>query len=99
MSKNIFFWGGKFKAGIILSLIEKNKILTNTSSYTLKYIFDPNLSKAQFSSNAAFSNKKSDLKKLCDYQKKVSDMTINHGLDLQKSEIDAYKNYRGRWKC
>tara|TARA_Y100001970_G_scaffold2676_1_gene3117 strand:- start:8 stop:694 length:687 start_codon:yes stop_codon:yes gene_type:complete len=63
MSKNIFFWGGKFKAGIILSLIEKNKILANTSSYMLKYIFDPNLSKAQFSSNATFSNKKSDLKK------------------------------------
>ena len=63
MSKNIFFWGGKFKAGIILSLIEKNKILTNTRSYMLKYIFDPNLSKAQFSSNATFSNKKSDLKK------------------------------------
>ena len=46
-----------------------------------------------------FAILKSDLKKLCDYQKKVSDMTINHGLDLQKSEIDAYKNYRGRWKC
>ena len=40
MSKNIFFWGGKFKAGIIFSLIEKNKILTNTCSYSLKYIFD-----------------------------------------------------------
>ena len=63
MSKNIFFWGGKFKAGIIDNLIKDNKILTNTSSYRVKYVFDPNLSEAQFKSKAQFSNQKSDLKK------------------------------------
>ena len=64
MSKNIFFWGGKFKAGIIFSLIKKNKILIDTSNYNIKYIFDPNLSKAQFKSSAEFSNQKKDLKRI-----------------------------------
>jgi len=62
MSKNILFWGGKFKAGIIHDLIEKDKILTDTTSLVVKYVFDPNLLKTQFKSNAKFSNKKIDLK-------------------------------------
>ena len=63
MNQNIFFWGGKFKAGIINNLIENSKILTDTSSFSVKYVFDPNLSEAQFSSNAEFSNQKKDLEK------------------------------------
>ena len=62
MTKNIFFWGAKFKAGIIYNLIKDNKILNDTKMFELKYIFDPNLEKPQFSSNALFSNKKNDLK-------------------------------------
>ena len=63
MNQSIFFWGGKFKAGIIHNLIKKDKILADTSSLSLKYVFDPNLSEAQFECNAEFSNKKKDLEK------------------------------------
>ena len=63
MSQNIFFWGAKFKAGIMHNLIENNKILADTSSFSVKYVFDPNLSEAQFKSNAVFSNQKKDLRK------------------------------------
>ena len=63
MNQSIFFWGGKFKAGIIHNLIKKDKILADTSSLSLKYVFDPNLSEAQFKCNAEFSNKKKDLEK------------------------------------
>ena len=61
MTQNIFFWGGKYKAGIIYNLIENNKILEDTSSFLVKYIFDPNLSEAKFKSKAKFSNQKEDL--------------------------------------
>tara|TARA_B100000780_G_scaffold222377_1_gene161476 strand:- start:1192 stop:1878 length:687 start_codon:yes stop_codon:yes gene_type:complete len=61
MINNLFFWGAKFKAGIIHNLIENNKILTEINSIKLRYIFDPNLDKPQFSSDAKFSNDKSDL--------------------------------------
>ena len=61
MKKNIIFWGAKFKAGIIHNLIEKNKILKNTKNLNIKYLFDPNLKKPQFTSVATFSNKKKDL--------------------------------------
>ena len=62
MKKNIFFWGAKFKAGIIYDLIHQNKILENTKNLRVKYLFDPNLVKAQFISSAKFSNKKKDIK-------------------------------------
>lgn len=45
-----------------------------------------------------FAILKKDLENLCKYQQLVKEMTINKGLDLQDSEIDAHKNYRGRWK-
>ena len=63
MINNVFFWGAKFKAGIIFNLIKNNKILTDTSLLDLQYIFDPNLDKPQFSSDAKFSNNKNDLEK------------------------------------
>ena len=61
MKKNIIFWGAKFKAGIIYSLVEKNKILKNTKNLKVKYLFDPNLNEPQFTSPATFSNNKKDL--------------------------------------
>ncbi len=61
MNKKILFWGAKYKAGIIYNLIQNNKTLNTDSSFTIKYLFDPNLSKAQFLSNAKFSNTKKDL--------------------------------------
>ena len=61
MTKNIFFWCVKFKASIIYNLIKDNKILNDTKMCAVKYIFDPNLEKPQFSSDAQFSNKKNDL--------------------------------------
>ena len=63
MKKNIIFWGAKFKAGIIYDLIENNKILKNTKNLKIKYLFDANLKKPQFSTEAIFSNKKKDFKK------------------------------------
>lgn len=62
MKKKIMFWGAKYKAGIIQDLIQNNKIINRTSNLTVKYLFDPNLSKAEFKSDAIFSNKKYDLK-------------------------------------
>ena len=38
-----------------------------------------------------------DLKKIDTYRKKLNLMFKFHGLDLQKKELDIYKNYRGRW--
>ena len=61
MKKNIIFWGAKFKAGIIYSLVEKNKILKNTKNLKVKYLFDPNLNEPKFTSPATFSNNKKDL--------------------------------------
>ena len=61
MINNVFFWGAKYKAGIIHNLIKNDKILADTNSIKLQYIFDPNLDKPQFSSDAKFSNDKSDL--------------------------------------
>ena len=46
-----------------------------------------------------FAILESDLKFICDYQLKIEKMLINRGLELQESEIDAYENYRGRWKA
>lgn len=61
MIKKVFFWGGKYKAGIINDLIENHKILANTKKLAVKFIFDPNLYKAKFLTKAKFSNKKKDL--------------------------------------
>ena len=38
-----------------------------------------------------------ELKTICDYRDKYSDMKIYHGKDLQEIEYDIIKNYRGRW--
>tara|TARA_Y100000817_G_C16738198_1_gene491173 strand:- start:135 stop:821 length:687 start_codon:yes stop_codon:yes gene_type:complete len=67
MIKNVFFWGAKYKAGIVYDLINNNKITKNTKNLSLKYIFDPNLEKPSFSSKALFTNKK---EKLNDFLKK-----------------------------
>ena len=48
----------KEKSIEIFDLIEKNKILENTKNFKIKYLFDPNLKKPQFSSKGIFSNKK-----------------------------------------
>ena len=61
MIKNVFFWGAKYKAGIIYDLIKSKKIIENTKNLSVKYLFDPNLEKAQFPSDAVFSNKKEKL--------------------------------------
>ena len=61
MVKNVFFWGAKYKAGIINSLILNNKITEDTKNLSVKYLFDPNLEEAKFISKAKFSNKKADL--------------------------------------
>ena len=61
MIKNIFFWGAKYKAGIIHDLIKNNKIKEDTKNLFVKYLFDPGLDKAKFKSKAKFSNKKSNL--------------------------------------
>jgi len=61
MIKNIFFWGAKYKAGIIYDLITNNKIKEDTKNLFVKYLFDPGLDKAKFNSKAKFSNKKSNL--------------------------------------
>ncbi len=62
MIKNVFFWGAKYKAGIIHDLIENGKITENTKKMSVRYLFDPNLDKAQFSTKAIFSNQKKKLK-------------------------------------
>ena len=63
MKKNVFFWGAKFKAGIIYNLIKKKLILKDCINLDIKYLFDPGLNKPKFSTKAYFSNKKKDLKK------------------------------------
>ena len=61
MIKNIFFWGAKYKAGIIYDLIKNNKIKEDTKNLFVKYLFDPGLDEAKFKSKAKFSNKKENL--------------------------------------
>ena len=61
MIKNIFFWGAKYKAGIIYDLIKNNKIRQNTKNLFVKFLFDPGLDEAKFKSKAKFSNKKENL--------------------------------------
>ena len=63
MKKNVFFWGAKFKAGIIYNLIKKKLIFKDRINLDVKYLFDPGLSRPKFSTKAYFSNKKKDLKK------------------------------------
>jgi len=38
-----------------------------------------------------------DLKSIDEFRCKFEKMSKFHGLDLQKSELDIYRNYRGRW--
>ncbi len=45
-----------------------------------------------------FAILKDELKFLCNYQKSIIKMKKDNGLDLQDSEIEAFKSYRGRWK-
>ena len=63
MIKNVFFWGAKYKAGIIYDQIKNGKIIENTKTLSVAYLFDPNLESAKFSSDAKFSNKTEELKK------------------------------------
>ena len=63
MKKNVFFWGAKFKAGIIYNLIKKKLIFKDRINLDVKYLFDPGLSRPKFSTKAYFSNKKKDLTK------------------------------------
>ena len=62
MKKNIFFWGAKFKAGIIYNFIKNHKLIGLNKNLKIKYLFDPGLSRPQFDSSAKFSNNRSDLK-------------------------------------
>ena len=62
MKKNIFFWGAKYKAGIIYNLINNRKLSGLDSNLKIKYMFDPGLKSPQFKSNVNFSNKEKDLK-------------------------------------
>ncbi len=62
MKKNIFFWGAKYKAGIIYNLINNRKLIGLKKNIKIKYLFDPYLRSPQFKSHAKFSNKDSDLK-------------------------------------
>ena len=61
MKRNIFFWGAKYKAGIIHDFINTHKLKENTKNLFVKYLFDPGLKSAQFKSKAIFSNKKENL--------------------------------------
>ena len=45
-----------------------------------------------------FAILKDELKFLCNYENSIIKMKNDKGLDLQDSEIEAFKNYRGRWK-
>ncbi len=63
MKKNIFFWGAKYKAGIIYNFIKKKELVGINSKLKVSYLFDPGLKKSQFKSKAIFSNKQKDLKK------------------------------------
>ena len=66
MIKNVFFWGAKYKAGIIYDLIKNNKITENTKNLSVSYLFDPNLEEPKFSSKAKFSNVKEHLNEFFD---------------------------------
>ena len=57
MKKNIFFWGAKYKAGIIYNFIKKNELVGINKNLKVSFLFDPGLRKPQFRSNAEFSNK------------------------------------------
>jgi acetyltransferase EpsM len=61
MKKKIFFWGAKYKAGIIYNLIKKKELENFDKNMEVSFLFDPGLDKAQFKSKAKFSNKKKDL--------------------------------------
>jgi hypothetical protein len=37
------------------------------------------------------------MKALTDFRDNYEKMNLDLGLDLQKSEMDTYHNYRGRW--
>ena len=63
MKKNIFFWGAKYKAGIIYNFINKNELIGINSKFKVSYLFDPGIKTSQFKSTAIFSNKQRDLKK------------------------------------
>ena len=69
MKKNIFFWGAKFKAGIIYNYIKKKELVSINSKLKVTYLFDPGLKKPQFKSTAIFSNKQNDLKKFINNSK------------------------------
>ena len=59
MKKNVFFWGAKFKAGIIYNLIKKKLILKDRINLDIKYLFDPGLSSPKFSTKIVVSFGKS----------------------------------------
>ena len=54
MIKNIFFWGAKYKAGIIYDLITNNKIKEDTKNLFVKYLFDPGLDKQNLNQKLNF---------------------------------------------
>ena len=62
MIKNVFFWGAKYKAGIIYDLIINDKITENTKNLSLKNQFATNLEAPKCSSNAVISNQKVQIK-------------------------------------
>ena len=39
-----------------------------------------------------------ELEQICNYEKEIQKMMIDHGLNIQRSEIDVYENYRGRFR-
>ena len=61
MKNNIFFWGAKYKAGIIYNLIQKKQLININKNLKVSFLFDPGLSKQTFNTKAKFSNKKIDL--------------------------------------
>jgi acetyltransferase EpsM len=63
MKKNIFFWGAKYKAGIIYNFIKKKELIGIDSTFKVSYLFDPSLKKSQFKTKTVFSNKQKDLVK------------------------------------
>ncbi len=54
MKKNIFFWGAKYKAGIIYNFIKKNELVGINKNLKVSFLFDPGLKKPQFKSEAIF---------------------------------------------
>ena len=101
MKKNIFFWGAKFKAGIIYNFIKNRKLIGLNKNLKIKYLFDPGLSRPQFDSRAKFSNKGSDLKNfLKDSHYFITCIGNQYGKarliissKLEKKKIKAFKNY------